>query len=286
MRTRRLAPLLAGLAAVAVAAAAALPAQPASAAHSWSGYHWQRSANGFTLQLGDMVNSKWDQYLIKASREWTASATDFDTQIVPGTATVSRCDGPEARIEVCNASYGRNGWLGIAAVYTFVGDPHVRRATVKLNDTYFNKGSYNTVAWRSHVMCQEIGHAFGLAHQDEDHSNTNVGSCMDYTNTPAAGGQGLSNEQPNDHDGTMLSDVALYGHLDGATYIASLVAATSTSTISQSVGAEQSSWGSAVSQDASGRDDTFVRVRDGVQIATHVVWAMDELAHDHLQHQH
>ena len=27
---------------------------------------------------------------------------------------------------------------------------------------------------------QEIGHTFGLDHQDENFSNANLGSCMDY----------------------------------------------------------------------------------------------------------
>ncbi len=33
-------------------------------------------------------------------------------------------------------------------------------------------------------MCQEIGHDFGLDHQDENFNNPNLGTCMDYTNDP------------------------------------------------------------------------------------------------------
>ena len=43
-------------------------------------------------------------------------------------------------------------------------------------------------------MCQEIGHDFGLNHQDVDFTNYNLGSCMDYTNSPD------SNQKPNQHD--------------------------------------------------------------------------------------
>jgi hypothetical protein len=56
------------------------------------------------------------------------------------------------------------------------------------------------------VACQEIGHTFGLGHQDENLDNTNLGSCMDYTSNP------VSNEHPNQHDYDQL--VRIYEHLD------------------------------------------------------------------------
>ncbi len=31
-------------------------ATPASANHSWNGYHWARTANPFTIKLGDNVS--------------------------------------------------------------------------------------------------------------------------------------------------------------------------------------------------------------------------------------
>jgi hypothetical protein len=40
-------------------------------------------------------------------------------------------------------------------------------------------------------MCQEVGHTFGLDHQDENFNNTNLGTCMDYTNDPS------TNQHPN-----------------------------------------------------------------------------------------
>ena len=65
---------------------------------------------------------------------------------------------------------------------------------MKLNDTYFNTSTYNTEAWRNLVSCQEVGHTFGLDHQDENFNNPNLGTCMDYTNDPS------SNQHPNQHD--------------------------------------------------------------------------------------
>jgi hypothetical protein len=49
-----------------------------------------------------------------------------------------------------------------------------------MNDSYFASGSYNETA-RQHVMCQEIGHTFGLDHQDE--SGADLNTCMDYANS-------------------------------------------------------------------------------------------------------
>ena len=92
-----------------------------------------------------------------------------------------------------------------------------------MNDTYFNTAQYNTPAWRRLVMCQEIAHDFGLAHQDENFSNANLGSCMDYTNDPDGGAGGASsndqsNEHPNAHDFQQL--VTIYnGHVDSSTTV-------------------------------------------------------------------
>lgn len=56
-------------------------------------------------------------------------------------------------------------------------------------------------------MCQEIGHDFGLGHQDENFNNTNLYSCMDYTSDPS------TNQHPNEHDYYQLE--LIYAHLDG-----------------------------------------------------------------------
>ncbi|NOR70016.1 MAG: hypothetical protein GQ532_10050, partial [Methylomarinum sp.] len=58
------------------------------------------------------------------------------------------------------------------------------------------------------VMCQEIGHAFGLGHQDEGFNNGNLNTCMDYINDPD------SNQHPNSHDYSMLESI--YNHLESA----------------------------------------------------------------------
>jgi len=48
------------LAIAAVAAIAAVSAPAALANHSWGGYHWARTANPFTVKLGNnLTTSEW-----------------------------------------------------------------------------------------------------------------------------------------------------------------------------------------------------------------------------------
>lgn len=198
---RTLAALSAAVAVLAVTAA------PAAASHSWGSYHWARTANPFTIQLGDNVSSGWDAYLGQASGDWTKSSV-LDTTVVPGSTTGRKCRATLGRAEVCNAAYGRNGWLGIASIWA--SGSHITQATVKVNDTYYSSGYYNTPIWRAMVVCQEVGHVFGLGHQDE--SGADLHTCMDYASNPDA-----DNTHPNAHDYQMLEQI--YSHLDSSTTI-------------------------------------------------------------------
>lgn len=173
------------------------------ASHAWGPYHWARTTSSFTLELGDNVHSAWDSYLGVASSDWSASSV-LDTTVVAGNTDPKKCRPTAGRIEVCAAKYGRNGWLGVARIW-LTGD-HINQAITKVNDSYFTTATYDTPAWRAMVMCQEIGHDFGLDHQDEAFDNPNLGSCMDYTNDPA------TNQHPNTHDYDQLE--AIYAHLD------------------------------------------------------------------------
>ena len=188
----------------------AILAPTASANHSWGSYHWARTSNPFTLKLGDNLSSTWDPYLATTSGDWTASSV-LDTTIVVGSTTARRCRPTSGRIEVCNATYGGNGWLGLAQIW--VSSSHITQGVTKVNDTYFNTSKYNTPAWRNLVLCQEVGHIFGLDHQDEDFSNPNLGTCMDYTSDPT------TNQHPNLHDYQQLETI--YAHLDSFTTVQS-----------------------------------------------------------------
>ena len=233
--------------------------------HSWNGYHWARTSNPFTIKLGDNVSGPkiapgaWDVALNFASTDWTQSSV-LDTVIVAGQTNPRNCRPTSGQVEVCNSTYGNNGWLGVAQIW--ISGSHITQGVVKLNDTYFNTATYNTSAWRQFVMCQEIGHTFGLDHQDENFNNENLGSCMDYTNDPS------SNQHPNQHDFDQLE--AIYNsHLD------------STTTISQSSpGASNvdldhpSQWGQLMQSTRGGRLQVFERIfGNGERIVTFVIWA-------------
>ena len=233
---------------------------PAEATHSWGNYHWARTSNPFTLRLADNVTSAWDSALAGASADWTASSV-LDTLVVPGVNNPKTCKPTSGRVEVCNAKYGRNGWLGIAQIWA--SGSHITQGVVKLNDTYFT-GSYNTSAWRNFVMCQEVGHTFGLGHQDENFNNANLDSCMDYTSNPA------SNQHPNDHDYSLLEQI--YSHTDSTT----TVKATEPS---PGRGKAKNDFGRAISgghstADGHHHDDVFVKdLGNGEVVLTHVFWA-------------
>src|SRR5215218_7529378 len=224
-RLRLLGALLIGSAlAVLLALVAYSPA--AQANHSWGNYHWARTSNPFTLKLADNVTSQWDTYLRTTSSDWSLSSV-LDTRVVGGRTSSATCSPTSGRVEVCNAAYGENNWLGLAQIW-ISSRQHIVAGTTKVNDTYFNTATYNTPPWRNLVMCQEVGHTLGLDHQDEIKNNANLGTCMDYTNDPDGGAGGASetdpsNEHPNKHDYDQL--VTIYSHLDSTTTVAPASAA-------------------------------------------------------------
>ena len=179
--------------------------------HSWNGYHWARQSNPFTVKLGDNVAPVWDPFLATTSSDWSKS-TVLDTTIVTGGTRPRNCRPTSGRVEVCSGSYGNTGWLGVAQIW--ISGSHITQGTVKVNDTYFDTTQYNTPGWRNLVMCQEVGHTFGLAHQDENFDNPNLGTCMDYTSNPYGP---PDNEHPNQHDYDEL--VTIYSHLDSMTTV-------------------------------------------------------------------
>lgn len=188
----------------------AATAAPAAASHSWGGYHWARTSNPFTVKLGDNVSSAWDGSLAAVSSDWSKSNV-LDTAIVAGSTTGRKCRATGGRVEVCDTAYGYNGWLGLASIWA--SGSHITQATVKLNDSYYKSGTYDTPAWRQSVACQEIGHTFGLDHQSED-PNTDLDTCMDYCSLTI----GCPNVSPNQHDYDMLASI--YSHLDSTTTLA------------------------------------------------------------------
>jgi hypothetical protein len=185
-------------------------ASSAAANHSWGGYHWARTANPFTISLGDNVSSAWDSYLRQAASDWSADTegNPLNAAVVTGSGK-GRCKSVSGRVEVCSGSYGNNGWLGLATIWVDA-NRHITRGTTKMNDYYYSLPKYDTPIWRAMVVCQEVGHTFGLDHQDE--SGADFHTCMDYASNPDA-----DNTHPNRHDYEELA--IIYSHLDATTTI-------------------------------------------------------------------
>jgi hypothetical protein len=253
----------------------------ASASHAWGNYHWAREFDvALPLSLGDNVSGAWQSHLTQANDDWNAISTVLDNTIDSGRTSPRKCSPSDGLVEICNAKYGKNGWLGIAGIWAS-GD-HITKGYVKLNDTYFDTASYDTADWRQLVMCQEIGHVFGLGHQDEEFANGNLNTCMDYTNSPA------SNTQPNAHDAEQLATI--YNHTDGFnSYAAAPVPddggggggggkgggnGGGRGKPADVPGATVSDWGRAIGSDSAGRPNLFeLNLGDGNRAITHVFWA-------------
>lgn len=242
-------------------------AQPL-ANHSWGGYHWAReTTQQFTLQAGDNVSSAWDPYLNEAIADWSVSSV-LDLVKVAGGTNARRCRPTGGRIEVCNATYGNNGWLGLAQIW-ITGGEHITQAVAKMNDTYFNTSTYNTPAWRRLVMCQEVAHDFGLDHQDENFNNPNLGTCMDYTSDPDGP---PSNEHPDAHDFSELQNI--YDHTDGTTTIGNALPKNMPPAIGLLDFDTPGQWGRLMRSSANGRVQEFeLDFGSGNKVITHVFWA-------------
>ena len=233
--------------------------------HSWGDYHWPRTADIVTLQVGDNVSSAWDSYLDEAIHDWSASSLLHLDKVAGGTRPKT-CKPTAGRIEACSERYGRTGWLGIAQIW--LSGSHITQAITKVNDTYFTTATYNTPAWRRLVMCQEIAHDFGLDHQDEAFDNLNLGSCMDDTSDPDGPPR---NEHPNAHDYEQIE--LIYAHMDGA----AAGAGPGPGAAADGPFETPRQWGRLVRTNGNNRVQIYERdLGRGNRLITHVFWADPE----------
>lgn len=246
-----------------------------SANHSWNGYHWARTSNPFTLKVGRNLSSSWTTPFNTAIADWTKSSV-MNLTAVTGTAG-SSCAMVRGTVQVCNGLYGANGWLGLASINLASGTKHITQGRAQMNDTYFNTSTYNNPNERLHVMCQEVGHTFGLDHQSE--SGRSLNTCMDYFSNTGANATSTLSTHPNQHDYDEL--VSIYSHLDGTTTIGSSLRTSSAEDLftNPSAGVDLSdpnNWGYLKSQSVNGRSSTYERFEnDGSSTITHVFWTLD-----------
>jgi len=185
-----------------LAAATAAVSFTAVAGHTWNNYHWARTTSSFTLQVIDSNSTSWDDELARAVSQWSQSSKlDLRVTSYDSSSTTRRnCPATSGKIRSCNHTYGSTGWLGLASI-NLDSRAHIVQGTSKMNDSY--SSSFASQDQRRHVMCQEIGHLFGLGHTSENGSVQNT--CMDYSTSP-------NSTAPNSHDYSQL--VSQYGHTD------------------------------------------------------------------------
>jgi hypothetical protein len=248
------------------------PAPPtAEAEHSWNGYHWARTANPFTLLLGDNLNETWSPYLRDVSTrvptgvsiDWSKSDV-LDTMVVSGkSGNAKRCQPTRGRNEICNASYGDTGWFGQAALW--LNGQHITQATVKLNDYYFDDDFYDDENFRRRVLCQEVGHTLGLDHQVE----AGALSCMNEDGGAISDPNYIS---PNAHDFEQLE--IIYEHLDSTSTVGSVASRKSGATgtgLDSPAPNRPADLGRTVGYDAHGRANTFEKdLGGGHKLLTHI----------------
>ncbi len=267
-----------------------LVAVPSFASHAWGTYHWARTSNPFTLKVYDNVTAVWEPYLSTAAADWSQSTVmDMNVLWQSPRSTARKCSSATGVIEICNTTYGNNGWLGIAGIS--ISGTHITKGYTKLNDTYFNTATYNTPAYRQFVTCQELGHDFGLGHVNETFTDPNTGSCMDYTNDPDGGAGGGSstdpnNMHPNQHDYDMIASI--YAHTDSTTTIGAILQDIASESVRvkgmQEILRDADQWGTPVRFNAQGQPTVFVMViapehegePHGAEV-THVLWAPEPI---------
>jgi hypothetical protein len=119
-------------------------------------------------------------------------------------------------------------------------------------------------------MCQEVGHTFGLDHQNEIFGDGNLGTCMDYTNDPDGP---PSTERPNQHDYDQLASI--YAHLDRTATVSNSKAADQLPPAMRDIDfAGPGQWGRLVATTRNGRTAIYeLDFGGGNKVFTFVIWA-------------
>lgn len=181
----------------------------ASASHQWSKYHWEKKgvttlnldiAGNHTVTIAD-----WPTLFGNVINSWNLYGGQY--------FSVSAVPPQTGKIESFNDNYGDIGWLGLASIAVKRGrSGHIVVGTSKVNDFYITLANYygfdEPVEWE-HVLCQEIGHTFGLHHN----RNGAIGgepddTCMNDEQRP------LNFPTPNIHDEEQLDIMYLEDHGD------------------------------------------------------------------------
>ena len=254
---------------ITVAVACALAAFPVAllANHSWGGYHWARSNNPLGLQVGNnLTTADWSSHYTTAIQDWNQSKM-LSLNPVNGTSN-KHCGAVGGTVQVCNGKYGYNGWLGLAQIWLAKRSDHITQGIVKVNDSYFTSSTYDNPNEKQHVMCQEIGHTFGLDHQDT--SGADFNTCMDYFSNTGRNATSTDSTHPNAGDNDELD--CIYDPADAGKTLTSTTSGRTHSCTGTGHLDSTNTWSSSIKQ-RPGHNGVFV-TRDGAFTRiTIVTWA-------------
>ncbi|NQZ89140.1 MAG: hypothetical protein HRT54_16305 [Colwellia sp.] len=182
-----------------------------NATHEWADHHWARTSNPLPLQIVRSITVDWENEFSLSTeypsnaQSWAYSAV-LELDVVDGDTggkLRKQCPMILGKIRVCNARYG-GAWLGMATIGLDTNG-HIDQGTAQVNDFFSNYWNSKPQE-KYHVMCQEIGHLFGLGHTSVN--GTSQGTCMDYSDSS----QYNESQYPNIHDFGMLAGI--YSHMD------------------------------------------------------------------------
>lgn len=259
-------------------------AAPVVANHSWSNYHWERTANEISPPVVDFTTGEWrtSNRVEQAVNDWNQS--DYiNSSYSRGSGSNTACPIVAGEIHVCNDTYGDTGWVGIASISATRGrTTHIIGGVSKMNDTYYALPDYDNDVWRQLVMCQEIGHDYGLGHQNENFSTNVTDSCMEYQGEPNS-----LDKTPDQHDYDQLASIYAHSHGggdDGGTGGPG-GGKGGGKPKKFDVGNTPADWGTPIGRDAQGRPNLYKRSMASFDVITHVTWAIGEGPDGHHDHE-
>ena len=111
-------------------------------------------------------------------------------------------------------------------------------------------------------------HILGLDHQDTTFNNTNLGTCMDYTNNPL---EPPSNVDPNQHDYDEL--VTIYSHLDSTTTVSAPASSKMPPAMADIDLTTPGQWGKLIRTSHNGRTALYeLDFGRGFKVFTFIIW--------------
>ena len=94
----------------------AVTALPVFASHGWSNYHWSKPGSYVSPPVVMNISSAWTPYMDRVMIDWNKSAVIESPWNTGAISSRKRCTSATGQIEVCNDTYGQNGWLGLAGI--------------------------------------------------------------------------------------------------------------------------------------------------------------------------